>query len=475
MTRRNLAYWIAAACAMVAPGVVYGQAEDAFCEGCYHEQQWFAPVDFDYDCRPIDRGCGYFFNYSKLSWFVDAERTAIGSPGATVLSEDIFPAILALSPLDQPPQQYVVANGLQNVTPGQFGGGDRYEVGYFSGQHGWMAGIISDQRTTSTKIFGNGPESSGFGSIHVNFELQNPDLLLGFRDYGGVFTVTDFADGDVPTPTINGPGIVPPQDGVVDDLNGNLAEGPVGIFVDIDGDGDLDLIGIAVDFGDLYNFNVTFNQVAVRNSTRTDGIELMKTYIMNNDHWFTKEQAGQVEIGAGVRFMRFRDEFQFAGTSDLLRGANRFFPGNFINTRVDNDLVGPQIYARYTYEQHRWQFGAAGRCMFAYNIENLSQRGAFGLNLLPGGLNQPLILQPTTFNYGRQDNAFSPVVEFRADATYKFTKALSAKLGYTAIFTDNITRAASVTRFRLPDGGFLASSQQHLFMNGADFGFELVY
>src|SRR5207237_7116362 len=105
------------------------------------------------------------------------------------------------------------------------------------------------------------------------FELQNQDLLRGFRDYGGVFTVTDFADGDVPTPTVNGPGIVPSQDGVVDDLNGNLAEGPVGIFADIDGDGDLDLVGIAVDYGDLYMFNVTFNQVAIRNSTRTDGIE----------------------------------------------------------------------------------------------------------------------------------------------------------------------------------------------------------
>jgi hypothetical protein len=95
--------------------------------------------------------------------------------------------------------------------------------------------------------------------------------------------------------------------------------------------------------------------------------------------------------------------------------------------------------------------------------------------LLPGGLNQPAILQPTGFNYGRQDNTFSPVAELRVDATYKFTRALAAKLGYTAIFADNITRAASVTRWRLPDGGFLDSGKQNIFMNGADFGFELVY
>ena len=56
MTSRKLTYWLVTACALVAPGVAYGQAEDAFCDvNCYHEQQWFAPVDFDFDCLPIER------------------------------------------------------------------------------------------------------------------------------------------------------------------------------------------------------------------------------------------------------------------------------------------------------------------------------------------------------------------------------------------------------------------------------------
>jgi len=473
MSARKLVYWCAAAFAMAAPGAARGQ-EDAFCDvDCYHEQQWFAPVDFDYDCLPIRRDCGYFFNYSKLSWYVDNERTAIGSPGAIVNSEVIFPEALALTPGENPPGPYLVQNGLQDVTPGDFGWGDRYEVGYFSGQHGYMMGIIADQHVQSGTTFGNGPMPSGFGSIHVNFELQNPDLLLGLRDYWGVLVVTDFADGDVPTPTIGGPGVG--GNGVIDDLNGNLAEGPVGIFADIDADGDLDLIGIAVDYGDLYEFNVTFNQVAIRNSTRTDGVELMKTYVLDNSHWFVKEQAGQIEVGAGVRFMRVRDEFGFVGTSDFLRGETPLTIGNSVATDVDNQIVGPQLYARYTKQHNRLQFGAAGRMLFGYNVQDLDQTGVIGENMTPGDANQSLILQPTAFNYGRQDNDFSPVVEFRADAVYKITSAISARLGYTAIFADNITRAASVTRWLLPDMGFTESGQQHIFMNGADFGFELVY
>jgi hypothetical protein len=461
----------------VAPSVAYGQAEDAFCDvNCYHEQQWFAPVDFDFDCTPIERECGYFFSYNRVSWYLDNERSQIGAPGAVELSEDIWPAILALDPLEGPPQQYVVQNGLQDVTPGDWGKGDRYEVGYFNGQHGVMLGVLFDQRVQSGGLFGNGPMPSGFGSIHVNFELQNPDLLLGFRDYGGIFVQGDGVDADQPTPTQGGPGVG--GNGVVDDLDGDLAEGPVVLVADIDGDGTIDddeIVGIAVDYGDLYLFNVTFNQVAVRNSTATDSVELMKTYVLDNSHWFVKDQTGRIEVGAGVRFTRIRDEFGFAGTSDFLRGETPTTVGNEVNTEVSNQIVGPQIYARYTKQTNRMQYGVGSRFMFGYNVQDLDQNGVLGENVLPGGLNQSATFQPTAFNYGRQDNDFSPLVELRADMTYSITRSLAAKLGYTAIFADNVTRAASVTRWRLPDMGFNESGEQHIFMNGVDVGFEVVY
>jgi hypothetical protein len=479
MTARKIAYWFAAACALIAPSVAFGQAEDAFCDvNCYHDMQWFSPVDFDFDCQPIDRGCGYTFNYSRVSWYVDNERSQIGAPGAVELSEDLFPEELGaiFGNIDGPPQRYLIQNSLQDVTPGDFGGGDRYELGYFSGQHSVMIGVLFDQTVQSFQSFGNGPMPSGFGSIHINFELQNPDLLLGFRSYGGVFVEGQGSDADVPTPTVGGPGSPLPNN-VVDDLNGNLAEGGTAILGDLNGDGTIDddeIIGIAIDYGDLYLFNVRFNEVFVRNTTRTDSVEIMKNYVLDNDHWFKTEQNGQIEVGAGVRFLRIRDEFGFSGTSDFFRGETPLTVGNVVNTDVDNQIVGPQIFARYTKQQHRLGYGIGGRFMFGYNIQDLDQNGVLGENVLPGGLNQPNF-QPTAFNYGRQDNDFAPVVELRADANYRLTDAIALKLGYTAVFADNITRAASVTRWRLPDMGFNESGEQHILINGVDAGFELTY
>jgi len=461
MTARKLTHWFAAACAMVAPSVAWGQVDD-FCEpACYHEDQWFSPVDFDFDCQPIERDCGVFFNYNRVSWFITGERTSVGQPGAVDVSEEIWPADLALDPIDGPTQPYAITNSLQDVTPGEFGWGHRYEFGYFSGQHGVMVGIIDNMRTFSSEVYGGGPQPSGFGSLHVNFELQNPDLLTGFRDYGGELV----DDVEVPTPTITGPGGF--GDGVTDDLNGNLAAGPVAIIAVID-DEEV-IVGIAVDYGDFYRFNATFNAIGIRNDSQVDGVELMKTYVLDNGHWMAKEQNGQIEIGAGIRYMRIRDGFGFAALSDLFRGAN------FVDTQVDNNIVGPQIYGRYTKQVKRWTAGVGGRFMFGYNRQNLDQNGAIGRNMLPGGLNQPALLQPRDWNYGESADDFSPVAELRADLSFQVTSAISLKLGYTCIYTDNITRASSVTKWSLPDMGFNATGQQGVLINGADGGVELVY
>src|SRR4051812_44595536 len=156
MTRRKLAYWIAAACAIVAPGVVYGQAEDAFSDAnCYHEQQWFAPVDFDYNDRPIERDCGYTFSYSRLSWAITGERTPLGTGGTDEASLNPFrqfltgragsavslPTPVGKTPLIIAPPELL--GGIDSGPPrADFGWGDRYEVGYYSGDHGWKVGII---------------------------------------------------------------------------------------------------------------------------------------------------------------------------------------------------------------------------------------------------------------------------------------------------------------------------------------------
>jgi hypothetical protein len=469
MNRRNLTSWFAGCwLAIAAAASARAQAVDAFCEpACAHDMQLFAPVDFDFDCMPIKNDCGWFFNYSRVSWFITGERAPLGSPGATVLSEEIYPAILAFNFGDTPPPQYLIQNGIQNgLDSGKFGWGNRYEFGYTTGQSGWEVGIIEKQRQNQAVTFGEGPQTNGFGSIHVNMELADPRLLEGFRDYNG----QTIQGEEIPTPTLGGPGVG--GNGVADDLDGDLS-GFGFLFIDVDGngifDGDDIIVGIFVDYGDLYNFNLTFNQVNLRSSTETDGIEIMKTFSLDNRHEYVKEQNAHTEIGAGVRFLRIRDEFGFSGTSDLLTGTN------FLETHVDNLIVGPQIHARYEKQLHRFNVGVDGRFVFGYNVQNLSQAGTFGGNLLVGGLNQPAVLQPTSFTYGKQANSFSPMAELRLDLSYQLTGSMALKLGYTAMYIDNVTRAASVTRWRLPDGGFTETSAQNILLNGADAGVEFIY
>jgi len=458
--------WIAAGLLLIATaGSV--RAQNSFVRpNMDFDAQWFSPVQFDFENLPITKSSGVFFRWNKISWAVAGERTPIGAPGVVALSEEIFPDDAAFDIGDLPPLQYLVQNGVQNVAPvTEFGWGTRYELGFFDDNHGWMMGVIDNQRVHTGTTLGAGPQTSGFGSLHVNFLLDNPGLLAGFRDYNGIINT----GAEQPTPTQGGPGVG--GNGVSDDLNANLAGFGI-FFVDLDGNGMPDpgeVTGIFIDYGDLYNFNVTFNQLFVNNFTRTDGIELMKFYTLDNSHWFVKEQHNQIDVGAGVRFLKIRDIFGWNGTSDLLRGRN------FVNTKVDNQIVGPQIYARWTSEYKRWRFGVDGRFMFGYNVQDLNQTGVIGENLLPGDLNQPAILQPTGWAYGKQANDFSPLVELRADAAFQISENLAFKLGYTMIFVDNITRGAPVTRYSLPDMGFNEAGQQHILINGADAGFELVF
>ena len=199
-----------------------------------------------------------------------------------------------------------------------------------------------------------------------------------------------------------------------------------------------------------------------------------------------KHQNNNLDISYGVRFLRLRDEFDFNGTSDLLGSM-------FFSTGAENQIVGPQIRATWTRQRGNWNFGLDGRFQFGYNITDLDQSGSLGLDtadpnagqpgadpnapvitpgLVPGGFNRLISGQPTTFSYGKQHNEFSPVVELRADLRYQMTSAIAARLGYTAIFVDNISRASQVTRYFLPDMGFLGAGNQYILINGANFGFE---
>ena len=259
-------------------------------------------------------------------------------------------------------------------------------------------------------------------------------------------------------------------DGFPDDLNGDNF---TFFFLrgDLNGDGVVDddeVIGNGIDYGDLHTFNVAFERFEVRNFTETDGIELMKTHELDNRHLPVNRQGEFIELAYGVRFFRLNDEFTFDGDGGILGRT-------YALTRADNQIVGPQIRGRWSRQKGRWNLGVDGRFMFGYNIQDQTQNGAIGEDLQPGAVNALLFAQPHAVDYGRQQQNFSPLAELRVDTSYQITGAIAAKLGYTGMFVDNVTRASETVNWYIPDLGLRRGGEQDVFINGVDFGFEAVY
>jgi hypothetical protein len=83
---------------------------------------------------------------------------------------------------------------------------------------------------------------------------------------------------------------------------------------------------------------------------------------------------------------------------------------------------------------------------------------------------------PTVSSHGQQDNDFSPTAEMRVNGSYQISRAIALNLGYTATFVDNIRRAAQQVKYELPNMGFReGAGTQEIFINGVNFGFDVVY
>jgi hypothetical protein len=464
MTARKIAHWFAAACALVAPGVAYGQAADAFCDvNCYHEQQWFAPVDFDFDCTPIERECGWFFSFDKLSWATTGERTPVGTGGTDEATLGPFrnfltghfgdvgdPSLLTRLSILPP----ALLGGIDSGPPrAAFAWGERYELGYFNGDHGWKVGILDGPSASSNQFYGLDTQNALYGSVLIVFE-DPANLMFGFIDVIG------------PTGGPFGP------DGLADDIDADGQFGPDGYDLEDPGREPDSIFAPDQrgDFDDLVRLPTSFQTLTVRNDTKSDGIELMKSYRLSNLHKMVKHQNNEVEVAVGVRYLRLRDEFRVAGTGGTMGDS-------FWDTFIDNNLVGPQISADWTHQRHRMQYLVGGRFMAAYNIQNFDQDVGIAQDAVPGQYNRGLYLVPTVADHGKQEDFFSPTVEFRAQASYQITRALAFKLGYTAVFVDNISRSANNVRYELPRLGFREdqAGKQEIFINGVNIGAELIY
>lgn len=479
MTARKLTHWFAA-CFFLAAGAerAAAQAADAFCEECCeHDMQWFAPVDFDYDCQPIERSCGYFFNYDRLAWAVTGERVTIGTENADDGSlgpwrvfmegaeffvdpddEDVI-IILPGEIVNVPPPQ--VLSGLKNAPPSaRFAWGHRYEGGYFNNDEGWAISVLDGPEQFYNEIYGNfttlTPSNSNlygniYGSVQINFD-DPQNLMFGFMD------------------VLNQIGSSYQPNGIADDVNINGIYGPDGIDAEDPGrDPDTIVVGLEPDYGDLVRLPTSWRFVNVQTNTQTTGVELMRTHRLSNLHKMDKHQNNTVELSWGVRFLQLKDDF-------LVQAVGGVLGDSFWDTSIDNNIVGPQVGINWSHQRKRFRLDVNGRAMMGYNIENFEQTVSLGEHLVPGQYNRPLYFAPTYANHGKQEEEFSPVAELRVQGNYQLTRALALKVGYTAIYIDNIDRAAAHVKYELPNMGFREDAgSQEILINGVNFGGEIVF
>jgi hypothetical protein len=179
---------------------------------------------------------------------------------------------------------------------------------------------------------------------------------------------------------------------------------------------------------------------------------------------------GFFELMSGVRYIEFDDDFAAIGTGGTLDESR--WTGI-----AENHVVGPQVGGRWFRKFGRWTWSAESKFIFGFNQQNLRVEGFLGSNLDPTTLVQYQIsnMGPTTFVHREHEDEFSPAAELRIAFSYQITSAISARVGWTGIWIDNIARASRIINYEVPNMGIDLSknSADYAFMNGVTFGIDL--
>ncbi|HET6881565.1 MAG TPA: hypothetical protein VFI31_15485, partial [Pirellulales bacterium] len=307
-------------------------------------------------------------------------------------------------------------------------------------------------------------------------------------------------------------------------VNGNKVFGEDGIptFQQIGGLNTLTSLAPApVDFGDLFPLPIIFEHVATSYSSNVWGIELMRT------GWLSKSRRGDRgdwDWMAGARYIRFRDQFTFSGTGDVISGnatilsgpSGATTTGPYVSTAglladtqfaqtAANYMVGPQVGLRWTKQRGRLSWNTEARFMAAGNFQTIRQVGSVAQQTdinaahythLPivnnftqltmsssgGSTNNVLapvqvdtpFLHPATVYHVSHPIAFSPIGEFRFDMRYQIFRNIQATVGWTGMVLGGIARSTNMVSYTLPDMGIVPGrNQQVMFIQGLNFGFTV--
>lgn len=428
--------------------------------------QLFAPADITLYGGDPKVNEGYFGGWEYLYWSISApDRKVIGQPGLVRQVHDGGLTRLQGSTFDT------------GNFESQFHNGNRFQFGYADGSLGWWVSGFKLQ--SENQHFGRGDTDVAFVDQFqtVTFFDRDPITRIFFSSSKSVGLLQGFVDQS-------------PVDTVDDDQNLN---GVFGRFTDGDGDGMIDPASEAdaldpafYDLNDLVNLPVTFSQMVIRNKTDMWGIELMPFTRLRPTHG-----GSHFEFAGGVRFLRFNDQFDVDAQGGFLidRGQNMQVGTSspippvesFWSTQARNDIIGPQLAARWFKTFGRLTMSAEGRYLAGFNFQQIHQDGTLGSN--PAGSTQPsigprvtqqnalLFFNPVSFNHDDNENEFSNVVELRIKADVQLTRAISFTIGYNGMWMNGIARSTSLVQYRLPVMGInVDDNRQDLMVHGVNLG-----
>lgn len=342
-----------------------------------------------------------------------------------------------------------------NMLDTKFHVGQRYTFGFMNGHHGWDCSIFTIDGQT---------EKTG-RSVEVGFEDTNNGADGKGNNYlGGIIYREQKKDHWV--------------DCTQDD-NGNL-------LVD--------------------RMLVQFDTARMWSDISTWGIEL------NYLHRSHATRAGIFELGLGMRYMKWDEEFGFWGGSP--RGGNgEFYAPNFlddtsIETTADNNMFGPQLGLRWNRQKGRFGMELLGKFTAAYNAQKISNYSIIGSNAYANGIygsdsvyglgidngeegeeesgDGKWVVYDSNIGAGGEsgyhkmtDDLFTPIVEVGVKFNIDLTTKVQLSLGWSGIYAGNIARPAGMVDYTLDMAGngvmglVDGNNKNDVFMHGFVFGLTL--
>ncbi len=264
---------------------------------------------------------------------------------------------------------------------------------------------------------------------------------------------------------------------------------------------------LPIDYGDLVPLPLVFTNVQSSYKSTFWSVEANRLYRMTGED----KLGGRWDVFGGVRYIDFSDIYNVIASGGILDTTT-------LNVNSYNRIVGPQIGFRWSKQNgKRLTFSTESRLIGGANFQTIRQNGIVGSNLTqslisptpttttivtngsttnlngtvvnptttnqivfatnqannPGQgtaaprLNQPLTMQPTSYNSTVNHVVFNPVCELRANLNYQVFRRVSVAAGWTGLYIDGVARSSGMTNFVLPSFQLSAgNNHQGVFING---------